>query len=199
MEKFKAEYAPRYYLQIKSQCEFAIEALRQLQSLFNSKEKDFNFASHTEVFMLATSFLSSVANVDKIFTNSNPRKNHDFVRERTDFLKSAFEGLYDRLPSKNIRNAIEHFDEKIDDHVATADYFIDQTYATMPAEVKESMGVFNIPSTVRPNVPVFRHFIYVPSTKEIYIQMLGEEMNLTEVELTIRSIKIRCDQLLFPL
>lgn len=187
MELFKPEYAGNYYSQILSQCENAIEAMKKLQDIFNPQHSKEKFVGNTEVFMLASSFVASVTNIDKVFNNNS----NQFARERSNYLKSTFEGIFSKLPSRTIRNSIEHFDERIDNHVVQTTSFIDQNVVMVPNDVKEAEKVFSIPG-----VPIFRHLVYVSSTKEFYLQLLGEEMNLTEVDSIVREIKMKCEELI---
>lgn len=189
MKDFKEDYIHPYLSQIDTQCDYAIESMKKLNSLFDNPNAD-NFVSSSEVYLFVTSFITAVANIDKIFNNPNLKK-VNFITERKTFLQSKFDQLHLELPSRKIRNSIEHFDERIDSHVTNSSIFIDHNLDIVP---KYSLHTNAFQTNEN---KIFRHLIYVTSTKEFYLRMLGKEMNLTNVELTIRKIKVKCNELRF--
>lgn len=188
MKLFKHEYAQPYYLQIISQCDHAIEAMQELHIIFLPNESGRESATYSEVFMLVSSFLNSVNNIHKTFYNNKT----PFSKERSKFLRSAFGDIHKELPSRNIRNSIEHFDEKLDEHVVKYSNFIDQNVSITNEKMKDNTGIVTYPPT-----PYFRHLNYVKSSQEFYIQLLGKEMNMSKVELIIREIKVKSEELAF--
>ena len=189
MRDFKEVHIHPYLSQIDTQCDYAIESMKKLNSLFDKPNND-RFVSSSEVYLFVTSFITAVANIDKIFNNPNI-KNKKFITERKAFLQSKFDQLHLELPSNKIRNSIEHFDERIDSHVRKSTIFIDHNL-----DIVQEYSLHTNAFQTNEN-KIFRHLIYVTSTKEIYLRMLGKEMNLTEVELTIRKIKDKCHEIRF--
>lgn len=114
MSYFDIPMPERVYLEeIKTQCDFGIQSLKQLHKVYSSANMDISeFWYHIQMF------LTSTANVDKLLFGAKReyKPHHKEIREKYNFPDFEFS------VERKIRNSFDHIDEKIVDWAQASKY-----------------------------------------------------------------------------
>lgn len=114
MSYFDIPMPERVYLEeIKTQCDFGIQSLKQLHKVYYSENMNIReFWYHIQMF------LTSTANVDKLLFGAKEkyRPHHKEIRGKYNFPDFGFS------VERKIRNSFDHIDEEIVDWAQTSKY-----------------------------------------------------------------------------
>lgn len=191
---FTERHSFTYLSQIERQCNYAFAALKLMNSKLDDENTNKSFDLNTELYFLATNFIISVANIDKLVLGSgtNSRRSesqNQFTKERVIFLKAHFDTLIKKLPNRYIRNSLEHFDERLDDAVLKKTNLVDHNIIIVD-NYADHKRMFVIP-----NATVLRELIIVRTSRKFYFKFSKKEICLNDVELVLKEIKDKCSEL----
>lgn len=171
--------------EIEIQCEFALAAYSSTEASvgaeysFNFREFDKMLFWRSEAFRSAQAYLTHAANVSKIFSSPRRKSNSD-ARHRGNTLSKLFgiDETYEFM-SRNVRNDLEHFDERIDAWAAK-----DESLALDIAD-QNSMpfGLSDI-SVREGNVHQFRQMMVGP----LRFRFADNEIDLEAISRELRNI-----------